>query len=674
MAAAARLRRVWPVLSGPASSLISIGLRDQNGRFLPGLIVGDRWFVVGEEGRRYAIVVRNQSDLRLEVVLSVDGLDVMDGRPASVRKRGYVIPPHRTLVVEGFRRSTEAVAAFRFSPVRESYAQEKYRNTRNAGVNGVAIFNERHFSLNRSGSEEAPARQSISESVCPATLTIKNDRRRGEDGTLVYRCRAPMPKFFIKTYGCQMNERDSEQVARSLLDRGYEAATSEAEADVVLLNTCSVRDMAEQKALGKMGMLGRMAKERPDAVFGFLGCMAQARGAELLKLAPHVDLVVGTQKFHRVADYVEELVKRKRSAAPVAGGADPGRAMDDLRFSIVDTEEETGSQETIRDHTLRAGQASAFVSIMQGCNMHCTFCIVPRTRGAERSRTIAEIVREVRTLVERGVKEVTLLGQIVNLYGRHEFPKIDDKSPFVQLLEAVHEVDGLERLRFTSPHPIGFRTDLIGALRDLPKLCEHVHVPLQSGSDRILRAMHRTYTADKYLRLVDQIRAMRGDVALTTDVIVGFPGETEEDYEKTRVLVERVEFDNAFVFRYSQRSETPAAEMGEQIGERVKEARNQDLLTIVDAAAKRAGERLVGRHVQILCEGPSKTNRARLMGRTRTNKIAVFEGSEADIGQLVDLQITHSTGFSLSGTKVDHAGSCHFPPMEELQPPAAVAS
>ena len=480
----------------------------------------------------------------------------------------------------------------------------------------------------------------------------------------MYRCRAPMPKFFIKTYGCQMNERDSEQVARSLLDRGYEAAASEAEADVVLLNTCSVRDMAEQKALGKMGMLGRMAKDRPGAVFGLLGCMAQARGAELLKLIPHLDLVVGTQKFHRVADYVDELMERKRAV----------RAMDDPRFSIVDTAEETGSQETIRDHTLRADQASAFVSIMQGCNMHCTFCIVPRTRGAERSRTIAEIVREVRRLIARGVKEVTLLGQIVNLYGRHEFPKIDGKSPFVQLLEAVHEVDGLERLRFTSPHPIGFRADLIAALRDLPKLCEHVHLPLQSGSDRILKAMHRTYTADKYLRLVDQIRAMRSDVALTTDVIVGFPGESEQDYEKTRALVERVQFDNAFVFRYSQRSETPAAEMGGQIDERVKEARNQDLLTIVDAAAKRAGERLVGRRVQILCEGPSKTNRARLMGRARTNKIVVFAGSEADIGQLVDLQITHSTGFSLSGTKMDRAGSCHLPPMEELLPRAAVAS
>jgi tRNA-2-methylthio-N6-dimethylallyladenosine synthase len=481
-----------------------------------------------------------------------------------------------------------------------------------------------------------------------------------------------MPKFFIKTYGCQMNERDSEQVARSLLDRGYEAAANEVEADVVLLNTCSVRDMADQKALGKMGMLSRMAKERPDAVFGFLGCMAQARGAELLKLMPHVDLVVGTQKFHRVADYVEELRERKRAAA--VGVGNPDRAMDDLRFSIVDTEEESGSQEMIREHALRARQATAFVSVMQGCNMHCTFCIVPRTRGAERSRTIAEIVREVRGLVEQGVKEVTLLGQIVNLYGRHEFPKVGAQSAFVQLLEAVHEVDGLERLRFTSPHPVGFRADLIAALRDLPKLCEHVHLPLQSGSDRILKAMHRTYTAEKYLRLVEQIRATRDDVALTTDVIVGFPGETEEDYEKTRALVERVQFDNAFVFRYSPRTETSAAGMDRQLGEQVKEARNRDLLTIVDAAAKRAGTRLVGHEVEVLCEGLSKTNRLRLTGRTRSNKIVVFEGEEKDIGQLIDLKITHSTGFSLSAVKAEAASSCHLSAMEELLPPVVAAS
>jgi tRNA-2-methylthio-N6-dimethylallyladenosine synthase len=464
-----------------------------------------------------------------------------------------------------------------------------------------------------------------------------------------------MPKFFIKTYGCQMNERDSGQVAHSLIERGYEPAGSEAEADVVLLNTCSVRDMAEQKALGKMGMLGNMAKERSHVVFGFLGCMAQARGASLLKNSPHVDLVIGTQKFHRVADYVAEALEKKRE-----------RRMDDPRFSIVDVAEEAGSQETIREQPLASRQATAFVSIMQGCNMHCTFCIVPQTRGAERSRSIAEILSEVRELVARGVKEVTLLGQIVNLYGRHEFPwrnfpSCDPKSPqvgnlrhspFVQLLEAVHEIEGLERLRFTSPHPIGFRDDLVGAFNRLPKLAEHVHLPLQSGSNRILQAMHRAYTAEKYVDLVHRLRKARTGLALTTDIIVGFPGETESDYRQTRDLVEQIQFDNAFVFRYSPRRDTPAAEMEAQIDEQVKEERNHDLLRVVDESARRSGERLIGRDVGVLCEGPSKTNASRLMGRTSTNKIVVFEGEDNLVGQMIDVRIKQANGFSLYGTPI----------------------
>ena len=454
-----------------------------------------------------------------------------------------------------------------------------------------------------------------------------------------------MPKFFIKTYGCQMNERDSEQVAHSLIARGYERVAHETDADVVLLNTCSVRDMADQKALGKMGMMGRMAKERPHVVFGFLGCMAQARGASLLKDLPHVDLVVGTQKFHCVADYVDEVVARKAASTPYQN-----RAMDDLRSSIVDIAVEPGSQSTIRDQQLALRQATAFVSIMQGCNMHCTFCIVPQTRGAERSRSIDEIVREVRDLVAHGVKEVTLLGQIVNLYGRHEFPKRDDKSPFVQLLEAVAEIDGLERLRFTSPHPIGFRNDLIDALSRLPKLAEHVHLPLQSGSNRILKAMHRAYTAEKYVDLVRRIRHAREGIAITTDIIVGFPGESEEDYEQTRDLVEELQFDNAFVFRYSPRRDTPATEMPDQIDEHIKEERNRDLLRVVNEATRRSGERLVGRNVQVLCEGPSKTNPTRLMGRTRTNKIVVFEGNEKLIGEIVGVYVQRANGFSLYGT------------------------
>jgi tRNA-2-methylthio-N6-dimethylallyladenosine synthase len=360
-----------------------------------------------------------------------------------------------------------------------------------------------------------------------------------------------------------------------------------------------------------------------------------------------------------VADYVEELVAikngrlRENIQQPTSNTQRrTEECMDDPRLSIVDVEEEPGSQETIREQQLAPRQATAFVSIMQGCNMHCTFCIVPRTRGAERSRSIDEIVREGGDLVARGVKEVTLLGQIVNLYGRHEFPKRDGKSPFVQLLEAVHEIDGLERLRFTSPHPIGFRDDLIDAISRLPKLAEHVHLPLQSGSNRILKAMHRAYTTEKYLDLVHRIRRARKGIAITTDIIVGFPGETESDYKQTRDLVEQIQFDNAFIFRYSPRRDTPAAEMPEQIEERVKEERNQDLLRVVNESARRAGERLVGRDVEVLCEGRSKTNPARLMGRTRANKIVVFEGDEKLAGEILDVRVQQANGFSLYGTPV----------------------
>lgn len=446
-----------------------------------------------------------------------------------------------------------------------------------------------------------------------------------------------MPSVYIKTYGCQMNERDSDQVAQMLAARGYRLTRDETDADVILLNTCSVRDMAEQKALGKMGMLRRLREKRPHLVFGYLGCMAQSRGSELVE-SSHVDLVVGTQKFHKVADYVDELLQRRLQAR-----------IDDERLSIVDTDEEEGSQNTIREHTLREGQTSAFVSIMQGCNMHCTFCIVPSTRGEERSRPIDQIVAEVRDLVDRGVKEVTLLGQIVNLYGRHEFSKADGKSPFVQLLEAVHDVPGLERLRFTSPHPIGYRDDLIQAFTRLPRLMEHVHLPLQSGSNAILKRMHRAYTREQFLRLVEKLRAAREGIAITTDIIVGFPGETDEDFEATKSLVMEADFDNAFVFRYSPRRDTPAATMDGQLPEAVKEARNQELLEVVNANVARKLEACVGQQMEILCEGASRNNPERMSGRTRTNKIVVFEGAPRHAGQVMDVRITRASTSTLYG-------------------------
>jgi tRNA-2-methylthio-N6-dimethylallyladenosine synthase len=450
-----------------------------------------------------------------------------------------------------------------------------------------------------------------------------------------------MPRVFIKTYGCQMNVRDSEQVAQMFEERGYTMTPQETEADVILINTCSVRDQAEQKALGKMGNMGKYREKTPHLVYGFMGCMAQSRGPELLKNVPHTDLVVGTQKYHKVVDHVDALLRPRLE-----------HQMDDLRQTIVDVEEEEASQNTIRDHVLTEKQATAFVSIMQGCNMKCTFCIVPYTRGGERGRPIQEIVDEVKSLVDRGVKEVTLLGQIVNLYGRHEFPKVDNKSPFVQLLEAVHAIEGLERIRFTSPHPIGYKADLVEAFTYLPKLASHIHFPMQSGSDRILKAMHRPYKAAKFLEICESMKAARPDLGITTDIIVGFPGETEEDYIATRALVKQIEFDNAFVFRYSKRKNTPAAEMDEsiQLPEKVKEERNQDLLKVVNEISARKNATFVGETMRVLCEGPSKTNAERMSGRASNNKIVIFDGNaQRHAGEMVDIHIRETTGFSLYG-------------------------
>jgi tRNA-2-methylthio-N6-dimethylallyladenosine synthase len=440
-----------------------------------------------------------------------------------------------------------------------------------------------------------------------------------------------MPTVFIKTYGCQMNVRDSEQVARDLATRGYEIVEREDEADVVLLNTCSVRDMAEQKALGKMAAVEGRKRRGRVRVTGLLGCMAQSRGASLLEELPGLDLVLGTQKFHEAGRHIDALLA--------------GRG-DSTRSAIVDVEEEAGSQNTIRDHLLAPRQVTAFVSIMQGCNMHCTFCIVPSTRGAERSRPIAEIVAEVGSLVRQGVKEVTLLGQIVNLYGRHEFPAVAGRSPFAQLLHAVAAVPGLERLRFTSPHPIGFKDDLVACFREIPNLCEHVHLPLQSGSDRILKAMHRAYTGVGYLRLIEKLRAAQPKIAFTTDIIVGFPGETGDDFRRTCDLVREVAFDNAFVFRYSPRRDTPAATMEGQLPEDVKMERNQELLRILDEIAARRTAEVLGREDEILVEGESRTSDRRFQGRTRTNRLVLIEANERWRGQLLPVRVTESTGFT----------------------------
>ena len=475
-----------------------------------------------------------------------------------------------------------------------------------------------------------------------------------------------MPSVYIKTYGCQMNERDSEAVAAQLVAKGYTLAPSEAAADVILLNTCSVRDFAEQKALNKMvNVIAETRRNRPDVVLGFMGCMAQSRGQELIDRLPDVDLVLGTQKFHHAADYLDELLAGRRD-------------------KIVDVAAEQGSEATIREHLLYGNarkngdghrpplQVTAFVSIMQGCNQYCTFCIVPYTRGEERSRSIPDIVAECRQLISQGVKEITLLGQIVTSYGKRGQSSRESKaesrepeksqsstldprpstkvSPFVQLLDAVHEIEGLERIRFTSPHPKGYGDDLIEAYARLPKLVESAHLPVQSGSDRVLKLMHRGYTRARYVGIIEKLRRVRPEIGISTDIIVGFPGETEDDFEQTLSLAREVEFDQAYIFKYSQRRDTPAAEMPDQVPQKVREERNQRLLEVINGIGKRRYDAFIGRQTQILVEGVSKKNPARMTGRTRCNKIVVFDPAGRDHrGQLMDVKITRAGSFTLYG-------------------------
>jgi len=460
-----------------------------------------------------------------------------------------------------------------------------------------------------------------------------------------------MPSVYIKTYGCQMNERDSEAVAAQLVAKGYSLAPTENSADVILLNTCSVRDAAEQKAINKMeNIAGQIRKNRPDVILGFMGCMAQSRGQQLIDQLPDVDLVIGTQKFHRTADYLDEIFSGKRD-------------------KIVDVEAEQGSEATIKEHILLGSAAeksvTAFVSIMQGCNQYCTFCIVPYTRGEERSRSISDIVSECQQLVERGVKEITLLGQIVTSYGKRGFsgraelplgpdaqqrvPTTKDKSPFVQLLEAVHAIDGLERIRFTSPHPKGYGDDLVEAYGRLPKLCESAHIPVQSGSDRVLKLMHRGYTRERFTGIIEKLRKVQPRIGVTTDIIVGFPGETEDDFAETLSLVREAQFDNGYLFKYSPRKDTPAADMPGQVPQEIKEERHARLLALINEIGAERYRRYVGETLQILVEGPSKNNPATLAGRTRCGKIVIFDGNERHRGQLMDVKVMRAGLFTLYG-------------------------
>ena len=441
--------------------------------------------------------------------------------------------------------------------------------------------------------------------------------------------------FYIKTYGCQMNERDSDSAAALLTAAGHRAVLSEEEADLIVLNTCSVREQAERKAIGKLQIMKKLKQENPRMIFGIMGCMAQSRGEELLKKIRHLDFAVGTDQIHTLPDVVASIQeKRHKELVDARGGADaPG--IDRHRLETDDS------------HSF-----SAFISIMRGCSRFCSYCIVPFTRGPERSREADSIVKEAEMLVSHGVKEIMLLGQNVAAYGLDGKapPPPPDVSPFADLLERLNGIEGLRRIRFTSPHPAFFNKKLIDAVVRVEKVCKSMHLPLQSGSDRILAKMNRPYKAEEYLAIVRALRAGAPQMTFSTDVIVGFPTETAEDFEATRAVMKEVGFDNAYIFKYSPRKGTRSEKWTDDVPREIKEERDQILLHDMEEALTVRNAALSGMTFEVLAEGPSKRNPDRWQGRTDTFKNVVFiPPSELKPGDLIEIRIGRTTAMTLYG-------------------------
>jgi tRNA-2-methylthio-N6-dimethylallyladenosine synthase len=428
-------------------------------------------------------------------------------------------------------------------------------------------------------------------------------------------------RYHVTTFGCQMNEHDSERMKGMLDSLGYEECASRDEADLILFNTCSIRESADNRFIAHLGEAKRLKSEDPTRVVGVGGCWAQSVKDEVFERFPFVDVAFGPGQIHRLAEFLT-------SDSLTAQG-------------FFEFEELSGHLPMKREREFQG-----WVQISQGCNCVCAYCIVPSTRGREVSRPPHELVDEISGLAADGVREVTLLGQNVNSYGR-DLPR-ERRIRFSELLARVDAVEGIERIRYTSPHPKDMRDDVIRAHAELPALCEHIHLPLQSGSSRMLKAMKRTYNRRRYMDRVAQIREHLPDVALTTDIIVGFPGETEGDFAETLEVAEEVGYDGAFTFVFSPRRGTAAAEYPDQVSHPVKRERMQLLVEVVQRRARERAARFVGRTMQVLVEGPSRTDPARLRGRIRHNKTVNFDGTAAP-GQLVDVQITEATSTTLSG-------------------------
>ncbi|OGV82401.1 MAG: tRNA (N6-isopentenyl adenosine(37)-C2)-methylthiotransferase MiaB [Lentisphaerae bacterium RIFOXYB12_FULL_65_16] len=445
--------------------------------------------------------------------------------------------------------------------------------------------------------------------------------------------------FHIRTYGCQMNERDSEALGCLLEEHGYTLAPGEETADILIFNTCSVRDQAERKVFGKVGLTKRLRRQRPEVIIGVIGCMAQEHGAALLERFAHLDFVVGTDQLHTVPGIVAEIARERSRRVATETGAD-------------DTEALSGH---------RPGAVSAFVSVMRGCNQFCSYCVVPQVRGRERSRLPEDVVREVRQLAGQGTKEIFLLGQNITAYGiaeaRRDGTYSPDASPFADLLRAVNDVPGVERIRFTSPHPKFMNQAFLDAVCELPKVCKAFHIPLQSGADRILELMHRGTTAKEYLARIRHLRERLPEVGFSTDIIVGFPTETDVEFAATRQAMNEAGFDMAYIFKYSPRPGTKAAEkLPDDVPQSVKEERNQILLADLVARAESANTRYQGRTVRVLVEGESKRNSTRWTGRSDTNKVCIFPRTDGmQPGDLVDVVITRTTANSLFGCVAEEA-------------------
>lgn len=443
-----------------------------------------------------------------------------------------------------------------------------------------------------------------------------------------------MPRYAILTWGCQMNEEDSEQMGLYLQERGYEPTERLEEADVVLLNTCSVRRKPEDKVFSTLGQLRKLKERKPSMVIGVCGCMAQLRAQEIKQRAPHVDMVVGTAHVAQVGALLEEVIQKRRFALRLELPERKGAVVTDIPQRKVD----------------RKPKLKAFVPIQYGCDKFCTFCIVPTTRGRERSRPTADIVEEIRLLAQRGTKEVTLLGQTVNSYGKN---LLEGRVPFARLLKLINDIEGIERIRFTSPYPRDFRDDLIEAIATLPKVMEQVHLPLQSGDDEVLKAMRRLYTVEQFEEVVRKLRERVPGIAITTDIIVGFPGETDEQFENTLRVVERVRFDGAFMFAYSPRPGTPAAEMENQVPREVKQARLERLIALQNRISCEINSEQVGKVFEVLVEGSSQKDPTKLAGFTRENKMMHFVGSLDLVGKIVRVRADEAHLWGFYGTVVD---------------------